>query len=453
MPDQEDDETQQGDQESLLQQALSGTGFGGSGYGTAPDSAGADVATPAPAPVRPTMGDAPLGRRMAPAMPAAQPPADAATPPSVNIPVDMSKIPGDLLAPKVTPGSIPKPPTGANNPQLADLAREQAMYGKPLDPSKVDPATGKPVYKMGVGGKILGSLANFASGFSKNPGAPIYVGPGATNARYSRDEAMREGNLANVNTQIGTQKTIDTENEKQYEDAIRQAYEGQVGEARTKAAEAAEGRAEAAGQLAETKQQLSKSQSDLNEARAKKAGEDKPPTNEFSGWYSSFKQENGRNPTAREIQQYELQKARAGKDTTATDTAKAIQVSEYKGRQLEAIDRQKEAERDKRYKEIDSNITVKYDPQKLAAAKQKVDQDLDTKYAPKVQQMSDEADKMLGLTKAGAKLQSGSAPAKPSAAPKAPPKVGDTIMVAGKPRKVLGFNPTTKKPIVAPSGQ
>lgn len=463
MPDQEDDETQQGDQDSLLQQALSGYGFGGVSDAAGSDRAAASSAVPAsPAPVPtappvPALAPQPLGRRMAPSLPAPEPPAESSAAPNVNIPFDMSKMPSGILAPPATPQSIPKPPTGSNNPTLTDLAREQAMYGKPLDPAKVDPATGKPVYKMGTGTRILASLANFASGFDKNHGAPIYVGPGATNARYSRDEAMRERNLTNVNTQIGTQKTLDSENSKLYEDATRQAYEGQLGEARTKTAEASEARAASAGELADTKEQLSASQIQLNQARANRADQDKTPTSEFSGWYSSFKQENKRNPTAKEIQDYELQKARAGKDTSAADTQKAIQVSEYKGRQLEAIDRQKEAERDKRYKEIDGNVTVKYNPDKLAAAKQKVDQDLDTKYAPKVQQMSDEADKMLGLTKAGTKLQASSATSKPTTAPnvtsKAPPKAGDTIMVAGKPRKVLGFNPTTKKPIVAPAGQ
>jgi hypothetical protein len=459
MPDQEDDEqVPQPEDENLLQQALAGAAQFDTGAAANP-AMSPSAATPAPVPSAPSVGAQPLGRRMAPPVPVAQSPAtDSNAPPDVKIPFDASKMPPGLLAlAPTTPNSIPAPPTGSNNPKLADLAREQAMYGKPLDPSAVDPATGKPTYKMGTKGKILGSLVNFASGFGRNPGNPIYVGPGATNARYSRDESMREGNLANVNTQIGTQKTLDTENEKQYEDATRQAYEGQLGEARTKTAEAAESRAATAGELADTKSQLVKSQQDLNEARANRANQDKTPTSEFSGWYSSFKQENKRNPTAKEIQQYELDKARAGKDTTAADTQRAIQVSEYKRRQLEAIDRQKEAERTKRYAEIDKDVTTKYDPEKLGAAKKQVDDALESKYAPKVQQMSDEADKMLGLTKAGAKLQASSSPSKPNttpnAAPKAPPKAGDTIMVAGKPRKVLGFNATTKKPIVAPAGQ
>jgi hypothetical protein len=472
MPDEEDDETQQGDQDSLLQQALSGGGmWDGQPLPGTPDSAAkvTDAALSSPA-----SGNTPIPYRpgydpSAAATPAPTPSAQPAEPsaPQVSpkdLSLDMSKIPGNLLAQKTTPVSIPKPATGSNNPKLADLAREQAMYGKPLDPSAVDPATGKSKYKMGVGGKILGSLTNFASGFSKNP-STVYVGPGATNSRYARDESMREGNLANINTQIGTQKTLDTENEKQYEDAIKQAYEGQVGDARIRTAEAIESRAATAGELADTKEKLSKTQGDLNEARANKA-QNAAPTNEFSGWYSSFKQENGRNPTAKEIQSFELQKARAGKDTTAADTQKAIQVAEYKGRQLDSLDRQKEGERTKRYAEVDKDVTTKYNPEKLAAARKAVDDALDTKYAPKVQQMSDEADKMLGLTKAGSKLQSSSATsttnptpsAKPNAAPRPQPKVGDYIPVKGKDgtttmRKVLDWNPQTKKPIVAPAGQ
>jgi hypothetical protein len=54
----------------------------------------------------------------------------------------------------------------------------------------------------------------------------------------------------------------------------------------------------------------------------------------------------------------------------------------------------------------------------------------------------DAADQMLGLTKFGGPLKSNAEPAT-----KAPPKVGTTIQVDGKPFKVTGFNPKTNKPV------
>jgi hypothetical protein len=200
------------------------------------------------------------------------------------------------------------------------------------------------------------------------------------------------------------------------------------------------------------------SQRQLNEARANRLDQDKTPTNEFSGWYAAFKQQKGRTPNAQEIQQYEVSKARAGKDTSAADTQKAIQVSEYKQRQLEAIDRQKEMERTKRYAEPERDLSDSFffgrnRLAKLTEGKQNIDTQLETKYAPKVQQMSDEADKMLGLTKSGATLKAGSTPSTPASTQRTQPKVGDTILVAGKLRKVVGWNPTTKKPIVAHEGR
>jgi hypothetical protein len=49
---------------------------------------------------------------------------------------------------------------------------------------------------------------------------------------------------------------------------------------------------------------------------------------------------------------------------------------------------------------------------------------------------------MLSLTKSGGAMKSDAAPA-----PKAPPKIGSTIQVDGRPFKVTGFNPKTNKAI------
>lgn len=394
--------------------------------------------------MRPSIGD-----RMAGNVPKPAPaPVDTPAPAMPQVQVDPSKLPSGIIAPP-TPDQVPKPPTGSNNPNLVDLARQQAQYGKPLDPNAVDPATGKSKYKMGVGGKILGSLANFASGFGRNPGQPIYVGPGATNARYSRDEAMREGNLANVNTQIGTQEKLDTTNQKMYEDAIKQAYDTQLGGAREKLGAAAETNAA-------TRAQLEQSQRDLNEARANKADTPKEPSNEIElaqalqtakmkGDKQGVAKYQGALDTLRQLKA-------AGKDTSASDVAKALGVAKFRSDEHDKINKEQDSEREKRYSELDKDATVKYSPAKMAAAKAKIDSDLEAKYAPRHQKADTDADQMFSLTKSGKALQSGNTPPSPNR-PKTPPKVGETILVAGKPRKVVGFNPNTKKPIVAPEGQ
>jgi hypothetical protein len=51
---------------------------------------------------------------------------------------------------------------------------------------------------------------------------------GPTNNRYATDEALRERNLANVNTQIGTQEKLDTTNLNLEKAASRSAYESQI---------------------------------------------------------------------------------------------------------------------------------------------------------------------------------------------------------------------------------
>src|SRR5262245_24178629 len=75
------------------------------------------------------------------------------------------------------------------------LQEQQAHYGTPTDPHD-------PRYRMGMGHRILGTLANFANGFAGNHASPIYVGPGALNNRYYQDERLRQQNLENVNRQL-----------------------------------------------------------------------------------------------------------------------------------------------------------------------------------------------------------------------------------------------------------
>jgi hypothetical protein len=84
----------------------------------------------------------------------------------------------------------PAAPVGSNNPDLAKLAREQAMFSTPIDPRAKDPNTGKSEYAMPWWQRTLGTVANFANGFGETGAAPIYVGPGATNNRYATAEAQ-----------------------------------------------------------------------------------------------------------------------------------------------------------------------------------------------------------------------------------------------------------------------
>lgn len=49
-----------------------------------------------------------------------------------------------------------------------------------------------PKYRMGIGQRILATVANFANGFAGNGAAPIYAGPGALNNRYYQDEGTRQ---------------------------------------------------------------------------------------------------------------------------------------------------------------------------------------------------------------------------------------------------------------------
>ena len=82
------------------------------------------------------------------------------------------------------------------------LREQQAQLSKPGDPNA-------PNYRMGTGQRILGTLANFASGFAGHGGSPVYVGPGALNHRYYQDEALRRENLENVTRQLAEQHRVD----------------------------------------------------------------------------------------------------------------------------------------------------------------------------------------------------------------------------------------------------
>lgn len=396
---------------------------------------------------RVSIGQLIAGVKQPSAMPAQPQDADAA--PQVKPQFDPKLLPDSVRPPDVTPSEVPAPPTGHNNPNLTDLAKQQAEFGKPLDKNAIDPKTGKPMYKMGIGQRILGTIGNALNGFAGNHAPVVHVGPGATNWRFGRDEATREANLENVNTQIGTQEKLDSENEKMYRDAIRQAYDTQVGEAR-------KGTAAAQQQTADVKDRLAESQRLLNEAKANKADQEPEPKTEaeiaIAYQNAVMKGDKQKAQVYRgALDELKKQKA-AGKDTSAGDIAKALGVAKFRSEEHDKVNKDQEAERVQRYGDLNKDFAVKYSPEKMAAAKAQIDKDLETKYAPRHQKADQDADQMLDLTKSGGGLKTGG---KPSAAASKidPNNLPQTVMVNGKSRKVTGWNPQTKKVIVAAEGQ
>lgn len=84
--------------------------------------------------------------------------------------------------------------TGGTPAQTAVTQNGSAQGPAYVPPIQPRDAQGKtlPKYRMGVGQRILATVANFANGFAGNRTTPIYVGPGALNNRYYRDEALRQ---------------------------------------------------------------------------------------------------------------------------------------------------------------------------------------------------------------------------------------------------------------------
>jgi hypothetical protein len=109
--------------------------------------------------------------------------------------------------------ATPPPPA---NPDMGTLLAQKAAESMPVNPKAVDPVTGKPKYRMGIGGRIAGSLANFASGMAGR-GPVVYVGPGAVNNQYRIDEDMRQKRLAGISQQLADQQALQEENRKQYD--------------------------------------------------------------------------------------------------------------------------------------------------------------------------------------------------------------------------------------------
>lgn len=273
---------------------------------------------------RPTLGARIAGLMQPSYMPKpAAPPPDAPPAPDIKPPLDMSKMP-DAVKMVTGPSSIPQP----SNQNVVDLAKKQATLTQPINP-KDESGNVKPQYKMGWGRRIAGALTAAAEGFGGRPYTGPYIGPGATNARYAQDERQRQGELEGVNEQLATQEKMFGQNQKAYEDAIKAAYEEQLGGYREKLGNAAEQNADTRAQLVESEANLRKARADkltTNPAdqraedadkygltgQARKdyiltgklpkdfAGSTRQPT-ELETWIEAFKRENGRPPSADEI--------------------------------------------------------------------------------------------------------------------------------------------------------
>jgi len=99
--------------------------------------------------------------------------------------------------------------------RLRPLYEERAQKSVPTD------ATGEE-YRMGIGGRILGTLANFLSGVNGG-GAMVYTGPGATNNRFAQAERRRVGELNALDSKIADTEKLNEAGRNDYVLATQQA--------------------------------------------------------------------------------------------------------------------------------------------------------------------------------------------------------------------------------------
>lgn len=117
-------------------------------------------------------------------------------------------------------------PTAPKLNQDYEAAQKRVRdYSAPTD--KYIPGTNKvkPDYRMGVGGRIIGTVANFLSGFGGR-GPVTYVGPGATNRAYDVAEERRQSALGKAQADVKSYQDAFSEEKKGYENEL-QTYEDQ----------------------------------------------------------------------------------------------------------------------------------------------------------------------------------------------------------------------------------
>jgi hypothetical protein len=270
-----------------------------------------------------------VGQRIGGAVPDVTPPPKE-QPPQIRPPFDPNLVP-ESIRPRTMPApdQIARPPVGVNSQRRLDLMAEESKLNKPIDPTAVDPATGKSKYRMGWGQRLIGTLANAAIGFSGRGGPSVYVGPGATNWKYDREENLRQGRLAGVEKDLGEQEKLESSQERAYADAVKQSYDAAMADARRQLGLAAEENAGTRASLADSQRQLNlaranKADASPSEQRAADAdkygltgeartdyiltgrlpkemmGAGRQPT-ELETWMTAFRRDNGRDPSADEI--------------------------------------------------------------------------------------------------------------------------------------------------------
>jgi hypothetical protein len=310
-----------------------------------------------------------VGRRIAGGIkqPSYMPPTQTGTPdvgqpPVANAPFDPNLLP-ESIRPRTmpAPNEIAKPPVGVNSQRRLDLMAEESRLNKPIDPSAVDPKTGKPLYRYGTGAKIIGTIANALGAFGAASQGRSYtpVDYFGNNARYDREENLRKGRLAGVESDLGEQEKLESSQEQAYRDAISQAFKAQVGEKDIALGKAAEENAATRAELAKFKidQGPTNKTADAVAERTQVAdrmdlkgeerksyvltgrlpNEGRQPA-ELDIWMAAFKRDNGRAPTADEIaNRRSRQSSKADQIEKDKDTALARVEAEVKS-QLGKLD-------------------------------------------------------------------------------------------------------------------
>jgi hypothetical protein len=105
--------------------------------------------------------------------------------------------------PRPAPFEAPAPPPNLNMPGAGLPKLDMPAASRPMSlvqslSKAIDP--NDPKYKMGIGGRIMGTVANFLSGMARQ-GPAVYTGKGAVNSRYYRDEANRLRQLDDARAQ------------------------------------------------------------------------------------------------------------------------------------------------------------------------------------------------------------------------------------------------------------
>jgi hypothetical protein len=161
--------------------------------------------------------------------------------------------------------NIPAPPLNPNTPSLM---KEKAAISTPID--RRDPQ-----YRMGTGQRVLGTVANFLNGASRNGVAPVEVGPGANNNKYYRDEEARQGKVGGLNSQIADNEKLDEMNRQAFQTATTSQYHEDLAKARQDTAAAQGESASARTALADEKARSDKA----NEARKSQEDANTPAPN------------------------------------------------------------------------------------------------------------------------------------------------------------------------------